>query len=65
VSDIDAFAAHASLATAEVDTAAGPVTLVAPPVVTDGKRPRLGRVPALGEHDESLRREFAGATAES
>ncbi len=65
VSDIDAFAAHRSLATAEVDTQAGTVTLVAPPVVTDGARPQLGRVPALGEHDESLRREFAGAPSES
>ena len=58
VSDIDAFVAHRSLATAQVETQAGTVDVIAPPVVTDGTRPALGRVPALGEHDESLRREF-------
>ena len=64
VSDIDAFVAHRSLATAQVETQAGTVDVIAPPVVTDGTRPALGRVPALGEHDESLRREF-GAQQET
>ena len=53
--------AHRSATTASVQTPAGPVELLAPPVVLNGRRPVLGRVPALGEHSQSLRSEFGGA----
>lgn len=50
---------HPQLQRIEVDTRSGPVLLVAPPVRTTGKCQRLGKVPALGEHTESIRMEFA------
>ena len=52
---------HRSLTTVEIATPEGPIEVVAPPVIVDGKRPKLGRVPALGEHDAAIRREFATA----
>lgn len=53
--------AHPSTTTATVETPAGPVEVLAPPVLLDGHRPTLGRVPALGEHNQSLRAEFGGS----
>lgn len=53
--------AHPSATTATVETPAGPVEVLAPPVLLDGRRPSLGRVPALGEHNRSLRAEFGGS----
>ena len=35
------------------------------PVIVDGRRPKLGRVPSLGENDAALRREFGSAHATS
>jgi len=45
--------------TLTVETPGGTAEVLAPPVVIDGKRRALGRVPALGEHDAALRAEFA------
>jgi len=45
--------------TLPVETPKGNVELLAPPTLIDGQRASLGRVPALGEHDEGLRAEFA------
>ena len=53
--------AHPSATTATVETPAGPVEVLAPPVLLDGRRPSLGKVPALGEHNQSLRAEFGGS----
>jgi hypothetical protein len=39
--------------------------VIAPPVIVDGARPSLGRVPALGEHGAAIRAEFAAATTSS
>lgn len=50
--------AHPSVTTTQVATASGPVEILAPPVIFNGQRARLGRVPELGEHDIALRREF-------
>lgn len=61
VSTMDDLIAHRSATTAAVETPAGSAELLAPPVVVDGSRPSLGRVPALGEHDAALRREFGRA----
>ena len=49
---------HRSATTASVETPQGTVELLAPPVIWDGERQRLGRVPQLGEHTETLKREF-------
>lgn len=58
VSTMADLAVHPSATRVQVDTSVGPVELFAPPVTVDGKRPRLGKVPSLGEHDFALRREF-------
>lgn len=55
--------AHRSATTAAVETPAGHVEVLAPPVVLDGRRPALGKVPALGEHTQSLRSEFGDPAA--
>jgi itaconate CoA-transferase len=49
---------HRSATTARVETPAGAVELMAPPVIVDGRRSSLRRVPGLGEHDQALRHEF-------
>lgn len=43
----------------EIGTPTGPVTMMAPGVLIDGKTPSFGPVPALGAHSERLRREFS------
>lgn len=64
VSTMAGLTRHRSLATARIETAEGAIDSVAPPVIVDGRRPKLGRVPRLGEHDAALREEFADARAE-
>lgn len=60
VSTMEDLIVHRSVTTLPVETPAGPAELIAPPAIVDGRRPALGRVPALGEHDEAIRREFGG-----
>jgi crotonobetainyl-CoA:carnitine CoA-transferase CaiB-like acyl-CoA transferase len=55
---------HHSAVMTQVETAQGTVEVLAPPVIVDGMRPVLGRVPELGEHSASLRREY-GAPAKA
>jgi crotonobetainyl-CoA:carnitine CoA-transferase CaiB-like acyl-CoA transferase len=43
-----------------VDTASGSVRALLPPVAVRGREPLMRAVPALGEHNDSLRAEFAG-----
>ena len=59
VSSMGDLAQHGSLATVTVDTPLGAVELIAPPAIVDGERPAPGRVPTLGEHDDTIRTEFA------
>jgi crotonobetainyl-CoA:carnitine CoA-transferase CaiB-like acyl-CoA transferase len=63
VSDLDKLAHHPSATFLPLDTPAGPVEVLAPPAIVDGRRPVLGRVPALGEHTAALRAEFGAAPA--
>lgn len=63
VSTVADLIAHPSATTATAQTAGGPAELVAPPVIVDGERPSLGRVPELGEHTDALRAEFAADMA--
>jgi len=58
VSDMAGLASHRSATMAAIETAHGTLDLLAPPVIVDGMRPKLGRVPSLGQHDASLRAEF-------
>jgi itaconate CoA-transferase len=56
------FAAHPQLAARdrwrEVDTPAGPVRALLPPVTGPGREAAMGAVPALGEHTETVLAEF-------
>ena len=65
ISTIADLVAHRSATRTTVETPAGKVEMLAPPVIVDGERARLGRVPALGEHTEALRREFKPAVPKS
>ncbi len=58
VSTIGDLVDHRSATTARVETPAGPIELMAPPVIVDGARASLGPVPALGQHSAALREEF-------
>ena len=49
---------HRSAATVSVGTPHGLVEMLAPPVIWDGERQQLGRVPQLGQHTEALKQEF-------
>ncbi len=53
------FSRHTQLRRMAVQTPKGEVALVAPPVRAEGVDVHFGRVPALGEHTEALRREFS------
>jgi crotonobetainyl-CoA:carnitine CoA-transferase CaiB-like acyl-CoA transferase len=46
----------------EIDSPGGRVRALLPPVVVEGREAAMGEVPALGQHSEALRREFAPAT---
>lgn len=59
VNDLAALAAHPALRRAAVRTPAGEASIIAPPVRVDGAPPALGPVPAIGEHDDLIRRDFA------
>lgn len=63
VSTIGGLGTHASATTVSVETPEGPVDLMATPVIVDGARPKIGKVPRLGEHDALLRREFTAVSA--
>lgn len=49
---------HPAATTLTVETPGGPVEVLAPPAIVDGKRTPMRPVPALGAHDAALRAEF-------
>ncbi len=55
------FARHPHLRRITVQTPGGAVSMPVPPVIRDGEEPRFGPVPAIGQHTDAIRREFAGA----
>lgn len=59
VSTLEDVAKHPQNRYIEVGTPAGPVRYLAPGTIFDGVLPLFGPVPALGEHSEALRAEFA------
>jgi crotonobetainyl-CoA:carnitine CoA-transferase CaiB-like acyl-CoA transferase len=60
VNDLAGLSAHPQLRRCTVESAAGPVSLVAPAAITEDSQPQLGPVPALGEHSAAIREEFSG-----
>ncbi|MBE7200120.1 MAG: CoA transferase [Parafilimonas terrae] len=52
-------ATHPALRRAAVETPGGTAYIVAPPVLVDGQARALGPVPAIGQHSERIRAEFA------
>ena len=63
VNEVHDLSRHPALRRVTVDTEAGSASIVAPPALRDRRPPELGRVPAVGEHSQAIRREFAVATA--
>lgn len=59
VNGVADLARHPALRRATVATQSGPASIIAPPTIRDGETPDLGPVPAIGEHSEAIRREFA------
>lgn len=58
VSSVGDLISHPSATALPVETPNGPVEVLAPPAIVDGRRTRMRPVPALGAHDAMLRREF-------
>ena len=56
------FASHPQLSARDrwrdVDSPAGPVKSLLPPVTVEGREPAMGLIPAVGEHTEAIRKEF-------
>ncbi|ODT49752.1 MAG: carnitine dehydratase [Methylobacterium sp. SCN 67-24] len=63
VSHVGDLISHPAATALPVETQNGPVEVLAPPAIVDGKRTVMRRVPALGEHEAALRQEFAPKTA--
>jgi len=60
VNDVAAFSHHPALRRVTVATPGGDVAIAAPPVILSEGDRTLGPVPAIGEHSEAIRGEFAG-----
>lgn len=58
LNDVPGLSTHPQLRRVAVSSPSGQIDLVAPPVRRGGWEAETGRVPALGEHDQALRREF-------
>ncbi len=52
------FENHPQLRLVQVETEAGPVKMADRPAIFSGYRTPFGSIPALGEHDESIKKEF-------
>jgi crotonobetainyl-CoA:carnitine CoA-transferase CaiB-like acyl-CoA transferase len=59
LSSLDDLVAHPQNRFITVETSAGEVKVLAPPPITVDEAESYGPVPALGEHDEAVRSEFA------
>ena len=61
VNDVAGFIAHPHLRRISVETPSGPVSYPAPAPIRDQAR-SYGRIPALGEHTEKVRKEFVASS---
>ena len=59
VNDLPGLARHPALRRTEVATETGAASIVAPAVIRNGENPHLGAVPAIGQHSDLIRRDFA------
>ena len=59
INDPELLRKHPHLRRVTVDSPSGPVSMPAPTAIHDGVSRRYGAVPALGEHSEMVRKEFA------
>lgn len=58
-------AEHPHLRFVRIDTPQGEIRVVAPAAIVEGTRPQiLGRIPALGEHSDTVRREVDAASTD-
>src|SRR5471032_728266 len=60
INDANLLATHPHLRRVEVASPTGAVSMPAPSAIHGGKPRSYGAVPALGEHSESIRKEFSG-----
>jgi itaconate CoA-transferase len=58
LNDVDGLMGHPQLRTVTYGTPEGEVTVIAPPAVVAGEKPRYRPVPAVGAHDAAIRAEF-------
>ena len=63
VNDCALLSSHPHLRRIEVDTPSGPAAMPAPAPIIDTQR-RYGAVPALGQHNDKIRKEFSANTNE-
>ena len=63
VNEVADLAGHPALRRVEIATPRGPVRITAPPAIVNGAAPRLGAVPAIGEHTATIREEFGPPTS--
>ena len=63
VNEVADLVGHPALRRVEVATPGGAVWIAAPPAIVDGAAPRLGAVPAVGEHGAAIRAEFGKVAA--
>ncbi len=59
INDLSLLGRHPHLRRVTVDSPTGPVHMPAPTAIHDGGMRRYGAVPALGQHTETVRKEFA------
>jgi crotonobetainyl-CoA:carnitine CoA-transferase CaiB-like acyl-CoA transferase len=62
VNGLPELVSHPALRRAAVETQNGLASIVAPPAIRNGEPPRLGAVPAIGEHSDRIRRDFEEAS---
>src|ERR1039457_518168 len=60
INDLNLLARHPHLRRVSVGTPIGPASMPAPAAIHDGAPHSYGAVPALGEHTEAIKNEFAG-----
>jgi itaconate CoA-transferase len=60
INDLNLLARHPHLRRVAIDTPTGPASMPAPAAIHDGAPRNYGAVPALGEHTEAIKNEFAG-----
>ena len=64
VNGVADLATHPALRRVSVDTPNGRASVIAPPAIRDGiAAPELGPVPAIGQHTDAIRAEFAARAA--